>query len=178
LSQKNDNIAIIKGCKLKDATAQRALFEKFSGVLFGVCYRYVANHDDAKDVLQESFMRIFKYFKNFDPEKGNLKNWMVRICINESLKKLNTKKSFQSFEKLPIQPRVNAVILDNLMMEDLFRLISSLPAPYRTVLNLHLVEGYSHAEIAQQLDIEVVNSRTILSRARKMIIKKYETVNT
>ena len=176
MQQQND-IAIIKGCQKKEAVAQQALFEKYSSVLFATCYRYVANHEDAKDVLQESFIRIFKYFKNFNPEKGSLKKWMLRICINESLKRIKTKKPFQDLEKLPSEPKVNPVVLDNLQKQDLIRLFSSLPVSYRTVLNLHLVEGYSHAEIANQLNIGIVNSRKILSRAKKMIIKKHELFN-
>ncbi len=175
---KPNDIGIIKGCQKKEPASQNALFKKYAPVLYATCYRYLANEADAKDVLQDSFIRIFKYFKNFNPEKGTLKNWMLRICINESLKMLNTKKSFIVFEKLPSEPCEQALSLDNLMMEDLIQIISSLPTPYRTVLNLNLVEGFSHQEIANQLRIEAFNSRKILSRAKKMLIKKYKLVNT
>ena len=73
LQQTND-ITIIKGCQRQQSAAQRALFEKYSGILFATCYRYVGNQTDARDTLQESFIRIFKYFNKFDPQKGSLKS--------------------------------------------------------------------------------------------------------
>ena len=175
LQQTND-ITIIKGCQRQQSAAQRALFEKYSGILFATCYRYVGNQADAKDTLQESFIRIFKYFKKFDPQKGSLKSWMIRICINESLKKINSKKTFEGLENLPIEPIENPIIFEQLQMKDLIQLISQLPLPYRTFLNLFLVEGYSHAEIAEQLNIQKSNSRAILSRAKGMLKKKLVAV--
>ena len=174
--QQNSDIAIIEGCRKKQSAAQQTLFEKYSGVLFATCFRYVGNHSDAKDVLQESFIRIFKYFKNFDSKKGSLKNWMIRICINESLKRIRAQKTFERLEDLPEEPIQNPLVLSQLHMKDLIHLLSQLPLPYRTVLNLFLVEGYSHAEIAEQLNIEISNSRAILSRAKGMIKKKLEAV--
>ncbi len=174
--QQNDDIAIIKGCQKRQPDAQRTLFEKYSGVLFATCFRYVGNRPDAKDALQESFIRIFKYFKNFDSKKGSLKNWMIRICINESLKRIRAQKTFEKLDALPEEPIENPLILSELHMKDLIGLISQLPLPYRTVLNLFLVEGYSHAEIAEQLNIQKSNSRAILSRAKGMLKKKLEAV--
>ena len=174
--QKTSDISIIEGCQRQQPAAQRELFEKYSGVLFATCFRYVGNRPDSKDALQESFIRIFKYFGNFDSKKGSLKNWMIRICINESLKKINSKKTFEGLENLPKEPVENPIVFSQLEMIDLIQLISQLPLPYRTVLNLFLVEGYSHAEISEQLDIQKSNSRAILSRAKGMLKKKLEAV--
>lgn len=170
--QENSDIAIIKGCQKQQPDAQRVLFEKYSGMLFTTCFRYVGNRADAKDALQESFIRIFKYFKKFDSKKGSLKNWMIRICINESLKRIRAQKTFEQLQELPEEPIENPLVLSQLHMKDLIQLISQLPLPYRTVLNLFLVEGYSHTEIAEQLNIQKSNSRAILSRAKAMIKKK------
>lgn len=168
LKTNNDN-DIIKGLRNGSADAQRALFDKYSEVLFSTCLRYVGSHADAQDVLQESFIRIFKYFKNFDADKGSLKNWMIRICINEALKKIKAKKEFVALDQIASEPEAEPIALSQLQMDDLMEEIRNLPLPYRTVLNLFLVEGYTHAEISEMLNIKPSSSRSILTRAKVMM---------
>ncbi len=165
------DISIIEGCRKQQPLYQKALFEKYSKLLFSTCLRYVSDHSQAKDVLQDSFIRIFKYFDKFDHEKGQLKSWMQRICINESLTHLRAKKSFTNLEKLPEEPVTNPMALDKMQMDDLMAEIRKLPLPYRTVFNLYHVEGYTHKEIAALLKIEVSSSRSILTRAKAKIKK-------
>ncbi len=165
------DISIIEGCRKQQPLYQKALFEKYSNLLFSTCLRYVSDKSLAKDVLQESFIRIFKYFNKFDPEKGPLKNWMQRVCINEALTHLRTKKSFTELENLPEEPVSNPMALSKMQMDDLMAEIRKLPLPYRTVFNLYHVEGYTHKEIADLLKIEVSSSRSILTRAKTKIKK-------
>ncbi len=165
------DISIIEGCRKQQPLYQKALFEKYSKLLFSTCLRYVSDQSLAKDVLQDSFIRIFKYFNKFDPEKGQLKSWMQRVCINEALTHLRAKKTFANLETLPQEPVTNPAVLSQMQMDDLMAQIQKLPLPYRTVFNLYHVEGYTHKEIAALLKIEVSSSRSILTRA-KMKIKK------
>lgn len=170
------DISIIQGIKKGNASAYKALFKKYGKTLFSTCLRYAGNQTDAEDVLQDAFIRIFKYFENFDQEKGNLKNWMSRICANEALDQLKAKTDFEDLEKLPKEPTAEPVVLSNLQMKDLMNLIVKLPLPYRTVFNLYLVEGYSHAEIAALLNIEASSSRSILTRAKAMVRKRLNNI--
>ncbi len=165
------DISIIEGCRKQQPLFQKALFEKYSKLLFSTCLRYVSDSAQAKDVLQESFIRIFKYFDKFDPEKGELKSWMQRVCINQALSHLRAKKTFLELENLPIEPVTNPIALSQLQMDDLLAEIRKLPLPYRTVFNLYHVEGYSHAEIAKLLKIKASSSRSILTRAKEKIRK-------
>ena len=164
-----NDITIIQGLRKGHADAQRALYQKYGRLLYATCLRYVDSKMDAEDVLQESFIRIFKYFENFDAKKGNLKNWMMRICINESLKRLQSEKIFFGLESIPSEPEIAPLAISQLQMEELMALIRQLPLPYRTVFNLYLVEGYSHKEIGELLNIEASSSRSILTRAKSML---------
>jgi len=167
---KND-FNIIEGCRRKQAKSQRALFDRYSEMLFSISLRYVSSEPDAKDVLQESFLRIFKHFEKFDPQKGSLKNWMIQICIREALKRLSQKKEIIELDTIKEQPQTEPIILSHLQMEDLMKVIRQLPLPYRTILNLFLIEGYSHKEIGQLLGIKESSSRSGLTRAKMMLRK-------
>ena len=166
--------SIIEGIRNGRPDAQRALFKKYGKKLYSTCLRYVGSKMDAEDVLQESFIRIFKYFKNFDPQKGDLGSWMQRICVNESINRLQAKKEFITIESMPTEPEAAPLALSHLQMEDLMRLILKLPIPYRTVFNMYLIEGYSHTEIAETLGIEASSSRSILTRAKAMVRKQLD----
>jgi len=167
----NKDIEIIKSCKSGDVKSQHELFMKYSEMLYSTCVRYMGNEYDAKDVLQESFIRIFKYIRNFDFHKGSLKNWMIKICVNESLKSLNKNKletiDFDEIKELKKEPEIDSILEYN----QLFETIQLLKHPYRTVVNLYMVEGYSHNEIADFLGIKSSSSRSILTRA-KIILRQ------
>lgn len=140
-------------------------------MLFSISLRYVSSEADAKDVLQESFIRIFKYFEKFDAQKGSLKNWMIQICIREALKRLSKRKELVELDTVKEPLQAEPIVLSQLQMEDLMKEIRLLPLPYRTILNLFLIEGYSHKEIGQLLDIKESSSRSGLTRAKAMLRK-------
>ena len=129
----------------------------------------------AQDILQETFIRIFKSFKTYDPEKGALSTWMRRIAVNCALKSLK-KKSLEVSnlsvldyeEKYSVAPDV----ISKLSHDDLLNLVQNLPDGYRQVFNLSVIEGYSHKEIAVMLGIAAVSSRSNLSRAKQLLRKK------
>ena len=169
---KEQQIKAIKDCARGDSAAQRMLFMEFSEMLLSTCKRYMGNEAEAKDVLQDSFMRIFKYAHTFNHVGGNLKGWMKTICIREALKQIKKKKRTASMDELEYIPTVDPIAVQNLDTEELHKLISELPEKQRTVFNLYVVEGYSHKEIANLLQVEEASSRSILSRTKVMLKKK------
>jgi len=141
-------------------------------MLLGTCIRYMGNRSEAQDVLQDSFMRIFKYASTFDSNGGNLKGWMKTICIRESLRQIRKRKRMSSMDDLNYIPTINPQVVASLDTEKLHEMISELPEKQRTVFNLHVVEGYSHKEIAELINVEEASSRSILSRTKSMLKKR------
>lgn len=174
---------IIYGCKKGHADCQKALVNRYSGLLYTVCLRYMGDETKSKDVLQDAFIRIFKYIKNFDPGKGSLQAWMRKIVINTALRDLQSKKINTSSLSLDINENasIEPSILDKMAADDLMQLIQALPDGYRQVFNLSVIEGYSHKEIGDMLGIKEVSSRSNLSRAKQLLrtkllaLKKDET---
>ena len=165
---------IISGCQKANAKAQKALVLRYAGLLLTVSRRYMKNEVDAEDVLQDSFIKIFQAFNQFDPNKGSLDGWMKRIVINTALKQYRAQK--QQFPTDNLEHNNEVFILpsvyEKLHEEDLIQLISSIPEGYRQVFNLYALEGYSHKEIAEMLGIAEASSRSSLSRARMHIQKR------
>lgn len=164
---------IIKGCISDDPKAQRFLVVNYSAMLLTVSRRYTPSNADAEDVLQDAFIKIFRAIKQFDSDKGYLGGWMRKIVINTALKRL-TKKSFthekpvERFEEIELQPAAYG----HLQAEDVMKLINTLPDGYRQIFNLSVVEGYSHKEIGDLLNIGESTSRSKLSRAKKILRDK------
>lgn len=169
---KEQQIQAMEGCVRGDSASQRLLFMEYSEMLLGTCIRYMGNQAEGQDVLQDSFMRIFKYAHTFDMEGGNLKGWMKTICIREALKQIKKRKRNASIDDLEYIPTVDPQVVQDLGAEELHILISELPEKQRTVFNLYVVEGYSHKEIGELLKVEEASSRSILSRTKKMLKEK------
>lgn len=174
---KKEQIAIIQQCAEGNTIAQRKLYDEFSEMLFATCRRYMGNSHDAMDVLQDGFIRIFKYAHTFDADGGNLKGWMKTICIREALRKLKKKKKFNPLEDMMYQPSIDPSIINTLDVQALHDLIAELPEKQRTVFNLYVVEGYSHKEIAEIINVEEASSRSILSRTRNLLKSKLLKIN-
>jgi RNA polymerase sigma-70 factor (ECF subfamily) len=161
---------LIQGCILGDKKSQEALFRTYSGKMLAVCRRYTRHHMEAEDVLQDAFIKVFRNIQRFE-QRGSLEGWIRRIVVNTALKNRD-KKSFtneqigvevdQSMGRLP-------AIYSDLGTDDLMQVIGRLPEGYRLVFNLYAIEGYSHKEIADLLDIGESTSRSQLVKARKML---------
>lgn len=169
---------IRKGCIAGKHEAQVKLYELFSAKMYAICLRYTGNADDAKDVLQEGFIKIFEKIKQFKGS-GSFEGWMKRIMINSSLEKYRSKYHLHTvsvednsiFEK----PDSNTIIED-ISANDLMNLVQELTPQYRLVFNMYAIEGYSHKEISDALGISEGTSKSNLSRARNILqekIKKY-----
>jgi len=154
---------IIKGCIKGRADCQRMLFEAYARKMMSVCLRYVVNHHDAEDILQEAFIKVFAHIQQFKFE-GSFEGWLRRIVVNTALKTLQKKKlHFAEVNEITI-PAVSADASapSSLQVEQLMKLLNSLPDGYRIVFNLYVIEGYDHEEIAKMLNIQTSTSRSQL----------------
>ena len=163
--------AIFQGCLKNQAAAQRELYNRYSPKMLAVCYRYGHNREDAEDMLQEGFIKIFSQIHTFQ-NKGAFEGWirriMVHTCINNLKKNKRFNESVDIIYASSIQVREES-IPSIVQAKQVVECIRILPIGYRTVLNLYAIEGYSHKEIGEMLDIEESTSRSQYTRARQML---------
>lgn len=166
--------ALVKKCIDGDQKAQRALFEMYAPKMLGVCLRYAKNQEQAEDVLQDGFIKVFNNLSKYSGS-GSLEGWVRRIMVNTSLDQIRKEVKFQDnidFEEVDFKVETKSFIVEGLMAEDLLLLINSMPDGYKTVFNLFAIEGYSHKEIADQLSITENTSKSQYSRARSFLQQK------
>lgn len=175
--------SIIKGCIAGKRSAQNALYRKFSGMMLSVCMRYAQNRDEAEDILQEAFIKIFQNIATFRGE-GSFEGWMKRIMINHALNhyRKNKKMPFlQDIEEINEQEILNKEDFSKhhepVSADILLSLIQMLPHGYRMVFNLYVFEEYSHKEIGKELSISENTSKTQLLKARRMLRRKLTELN-
>ena len=171
----NDS-ALVKNCLKGDPIAQRKLFDKFAPKMLGVCMRYAKSTEQAEDVLQDAFIKVFQKLNHFK-EKGSLEGWVRRIVVNTSLDQIRKELKFKDnvpMENVDYRLEQNSFIFEGLIAEDLLALINSMPNGYKTVFNLFAIEGFSHKEIALELKISVNTSKSQYSRARAFLKEKLE----
>jgi RNA polymerase sigma factor (sigma-70 family) len=162
--------AMIEACKQGSRTAQRQLYEKYASRMYALCLRYVRADIEAEDVLMRGFMKVYTNIQRFEG-KGSFEGWIRRIVVNEALEYLRKNKTlFLQTEIEAAHYQIDYGSLDNsLNAEDLQALIRQLPPGYQTVFNLYAIEGYSHKEIAEMLEISEGTSKSQLSRARSLL---------
>lgn len=160
----------------RDGKAMKALYDEYAGLLTAVCSRYVDADEDVKDVMQESFIRIFSSIGSFQHRgRGSLRAWMTKIVVNTALKHLrdSAKMGFLTFaDSLPDVEDEGEMSLEGIPPEVVQEMIRSLPVGYRTVFNLFVFEGKSHREIAQVLGIKENSASSQLHRAKSMLEQK------
>ncbi|MET0637290.1 MAG: RNA polymerase sigma factor [Chitinophagaceae bacterium] len=163
--------ALLHGCLKNDASAQRELYNKYSSKMLAVCYRYGHNREDAEDMLQEGFIKVFLQIHTFE-NRGAFEGWvrriMVHTCINILKKNKKFNESVDIIHATGVQVREESIpaIVQAKQVVECIRL---LPIGYRTVLNLYAIEGYSHREISKMLEIEESTSRSQYTRAKSML---------
>ena len=159
-----------------DQRAMSQLYQRYVGILTSVCYRYVVHENDVKDVLQNSFVKIFTSLSKFEFRgEESLRVWMTRIVVNESLNFLQNRKKMRFVEdetKLLDLPDEEEVSLDRISDEELHQLIRELPDGYRTVLNLFVFEGLSHRQIAELLSIKESTSASQFYFAKRLLANR------
>ena len=149
------------------------LFQIYAGRLMTICRRYAHDSHEAEDMLQEAFMKIFKYINQYK-SIGSFEGWIRRITVNAALQVLQIRRiKYTELAHITFEPESpDPSVLSGLDAEELIKLISQLPDGYRTVFNLFAVEGYSHEEISTMLKIKTATSRSQLSKARAMLKEK------
>ena len=162
---------ILAGCLNNDSVAQRELYNRYSPKMLSVCYRFAQNREDAEDMLQEGFIRVFTQIHSFR-NSGSFEGWIRRIIVHTCINFLKKYKKFN--ESLDLAYVANVQIKEETIPSIMFarqviECIRLLPAGYRTVLNLYAIDGYSHKEIAGMLDIEESTSRSQYTRAKTML---------
>jgi len=163
--------AILKGCLQNDPTAQRELYNRYSPKMLSVCYRFAHNREDAEDMLQEGFIKIFSQMHTFG-NRGAFEGWIRRIIVHTCINILKKNKKFN--ESVDIIHATGAMVREEsvpsiVQAKQIVECIRMLPIGYRTVLNLYAIEGYSHREIGMMLDIEESTSRSQYTRAKAML---------
>jgi RNA polymerase sigma-70 factor (ECF subfamily) len=167
---------LIRHLVKSDKNAQRELYERYSPKLWGVCLRYAKNQMSAEDIMQEGFLKILKYIKSYQG-KGSFEGWMRRVMVNTAINyyKRNLKSDGVSeFNEAYGVSSPNADAVSRMTSDELLAFVKELPSGYKTVFNMHIVDGYTHKEIAKQLDISENTSKSQLSRARKILQEKIE----
>lgn len=164
---------LINGCIIGNREAQRTLYHRYSPKMFSVCLRYAKDYHSAEDVLQEGFIKVFRYIAKFRHE-GSFEGWMRRIFINTSIEFL--RKSVSMYPIIDSEDKPIDILdeshFDDLDHQDLMQMVQSLSPGYRTIFNLYVVEGYSHKEIAKMLEINEGTSKSQLARARVILQSK------
>ncbi len=162
---------IIAGCLHNEPSAQRELYNRFSPKMLSVCYRFAQSREDAEDMLQEGFIKVFTQIHTFQ-NKGAFEGWIRRIVVHTCINFLKKYKKFSDSVDLDHAGFVHIKeesIPSIMHAKQVIECIRLLPLGYRTVLNLYAIEGYSHREISIMLDIEESTSRSQYTRAKLML---------
>ncbi|MHA6247872.1 RNA polymerase sigma factor [Pontibacter sp. CAU 1760] len=163
---------LITGCQKADSKAQKLLYERFAGPMYGVCLRYLKNEMDAEEALLNGFMKIYQHVGRFEG-KGSFEGWVRRIMVNEALGFLRKKEPMHfSVDDAFLQIPGGGTADQELSENELLNLLKTLPAGYRAVFNLYAIEGYSHKEIAEMMHITEGTSKSQLSKARTMLQRR------
>lgn len=162
---------MLAGSIKNSAAAQEALYNRFSPRMLGVCYRFAKNREDAEDMLQEGFIKVFTQLHQYRNE-GALEGWIRRIIVHTCINVLKKNKKFS--DSVDIIHATGVFIREDMIpsimqAKQVVECIRLLPLGYRTVLNLYAIEGYSHREIANMLEIEESTSRSQYTRAKAML---------
>jgi RNA polymerase sigma-70 factor (ECF subfamily) len=161
---------LIEGCIRGDRKMQYELYQRYAPKMFGVCLRYAANAEEAEDILQEGFIKVFKKIESFRKE-GSFEGWVRRIFVNTAIEQFRKKTYLQPIteqEEGTIEGKYISV-LDSLAEKDIVQLVQQLSPGYRTVFNMYVIEGYTHKQIADILGISEGTSKSQLSRAKLIL---------
>lgn len=172
----NEEERLIDGCKNGDLSSQKRLFEKYYGLMLSICLRYTHDREEAKDILQEGFLKVFKQIETYR-YKVSFFFWMKKIMVNAAIDKYRGRMNQPSKVELSehhANRDLDQELMADLNTEDLLKLIQKLPPNCRLVFNLFVMEEYSHKEIAKELNIKEVTSRSQLDYARKLLRDKIQ----
>ena len=176
LSNQTEVKKIVEGCAEGNREIQQALYKHMYSKMMSVCYRYANRPDDAKDLFQDGFMKVFKKIEKFN-FNGSLEGWIRRIMVNNAIDYYRKNKKNYAFSeslveasKIPVE-EVNEGIFEGISSNQLLDLVQQLSPVYRTVFSLYVLDDYTHAEIAEELEISEGTSKSNLSKAKRNLKK-------
>jgi len=171
-----DYHSLVKDCIKKKSSAQQQLYQTFAPAMLGVCYRYTKSMQDAEDVLQEGFIKVYQHIGSFKAT-GELGGWIRRIMVTTALNYLKKNKRYREelvYAEMPLHPVSDNNPMVQLDAKELAELIRQLPTGFQTIFNLYAVEGYTHVEIGAMLGISDGTSKSQYARARYLLIEWIE----
>ena len=180
LSKKYSSVSsLVKACQQQDPRAQTVFYERYKSRMTGICRRYAKTVAEADDIFQDAFVKIFNSIgdlKDPDAVDGWVKVTVVRTAINYYHRTTREQELHDSLDGMEIQLESDdyAKLMDQMNVGDLLEVINGLPDKYRTVINLHLIDGYTHTEIGEMLSISDATSRSQFMRGRNLLLKKLE----
>lgn len=161
---------LVKGCQKHNRLAQKYLYQKYFGKVLGIAMRYAGNREEAIDVLNQSFLKVFQNIKTYESQ-GKLQAWIASIVFRTSIDYVRQQAKYKQVMNfnLEVEMTTSNEAIDNLEVADLYKLIQKLAPATRSVFSLYVVEGYKHREIAELLNISVGTSKWHLATARKQL---------
>ena len=164
---------IIEGCILGNPRMQRLLYERFSGKMYALCIRYAGNTDDAQDILQDGFVKVFVNIGKYKGT-GSFEGWIRKIIVNTAIEHFRKKNNLYAIDEKTENKIAdeNTNIFNLVEAKELLEIIKSMPTGYRTVFNLYAVEGYTHKEIALMMNINEGTSKSQYARAKSWLQEK------
>jgi RNA polymerase sigma-70 factor (ECF subfamily) len=170
---------LIDGCIKNDIRAQKQLYEKYASLMMSVCLRYVRDRDIAQNLLQDGFIKLFDKIHTYSGA-GSFVGWMRKIFVNTALEHLRHNDVLKYSTDIDLAFDIESAEespVDKISADELMKCITELPSGFRTVFNMFAIEGYSHAEIAEQLGIQEATSRSQYARARVFLQQKILNYN-
>jgi len=171
IAETNIDRELVLACLKNNREAQHKLYKRFASKMYGICLRFSHGDNQAQDILQEGFIKVFNHLNKFRFE-GSLEGWMKRIIVNVAIDYI--KKNVNHFKEIDENTEEQYNIqedeaISRLSVEDLMRIIQELPDSKRLIFNLYAYEGYSHKEIAEMLGISIMTSKSQYCKAKKML---------
>ena len=170
---------LIQQCLKKDNKAQTELYNLFASRMMPVCQRYAKTYCDAEDIMQDGFVKVFRYLSDFQ-FNGSFEGWIRRIMITTALNFYKRKRIYQNETELNYQPEAvvsEQHVFSGMIQDEILSLVKKLPTGYRTVFSLNSIEGYTHKEISEILHISINTSKSQLNRARQSLQKQLFYIN-
>ncbi|MFM2305958.1 MAG: hypothetical protein RLZZ367_627 [Bacteroidota bacterium] len=169
---------LIKGCVKNERLAQKRLYERYFGKMMGVCMRYASHREQATEILNMAFLKVFDSIKKFADKGGNLEAWIYRIVVNTAIDYLRSEMRHQHSDiEKSVYVEDTGDVLADLSAEQILEMVNELTPAYRAVFNLYVVEGYNHAEIGEMLGISEGTSKSNLAKARARLQEKIIQLN-
>jgi RNA polymerase sigma factor (sigma-70 family) len=184
-----EELALVKRCLDADSGAQKEFYERYAAKMFGVCIGYSKDYDTAKDLLQEGFIKVFQKLSKFDG-KGSLEGWVRRTIVNNTIDYCRAQARKGSFVHLEDEngnvqegsnPPIGNEALRKIQIDEFLKMTRQLPDGYRMILNLHIVEGLTHREVGERLEISEGTSKSQFSKAKRYMaqyLRKYFDAET